>query len=123
MACKIRIKSKLNQGDFVVATWNIQGGFETKQDYETVENDMVKYKIDNRGHKIEFRLKEKILKRLIEDKSPQTILQISKALNTDYKNTFQAVNKAYPDLIFKDKKGSRLYKIYSLSLHLPYKII
>ena len=51
-------------------------------------------------------LKEKILKLLIENKNPETILQIAEKLKADYKNTFQAVNKLYPDLIYKNKTGS-----------------
>lgn len=51
-------------------------------------------------------LKERILKLLIENKSPKTILQIAESLKVDYKNTFQAVNKLYPDLIYKNKTGS-----------------
>jgi len=51
-------------------------------------------------------LKERILKLLIENKTPKTILQLAESLNVDYKNTFQAVNKLYPDLIYKNKTGS-----------------
>lgn len=50
-------------------------------------------------------LREKILKYLIENKKPVTILQIAKKLNNDYKNTFQSVNQLYPDLVYKDKMG------------------
>ena len=51
-------------------------------------------------------LKEQILKLLIENKRVWTILEISKRLKTDYKNTFQEINKLYPDLINKEKKGN-----------------
>ena len=41
----------------------------------------------------EFSLKERILMYLIENKEkPKTIREISKVLNVDYKNTFQAIN-------------------------------
>ena len=53
-----------------------------------------------------YSLSERILKLLIENKRAWTILEISRKLKTDYKNTFQAVGKLYPDLISKDKKGN-----------------
>ena len=65
---------------------------------------MVKNKIVNKT--LSLSLKEKILKLLIENKNPETILKIAEKLKADYKNTFQAVNKLYPDLIYKNKTGS-----------------
>ena len=65
-----------------------------------------KNKIINKNPNLDLSLKEKILKLLVEDKSPKTILQIAEKLKADYKNTFQAVNKLYPDLIYKNKTGS-----------------
>jgi len=62
----------------------------------TYHNNMVNHK---------FSLREKILKFLIEKKEKHTILEISKALNTDYKNVFQSVG-SMPDLIYREKKGS-----------------
>lgn len=56
--------------------------------------------------KTKYSLKEKILKLLIENKRIWTILGISNELKSDYKNTFQAVGKLYPDLIYKEKKGN-----------------
>lgn len=56
--------------------------------------------------KIKYSLNEKILKLLIENKRAWTILEISNKLKRDYKNTFQAVGKLYPDLIYKEKKGN-----------------
>lgn len=51
-------------------------------------------------------LKEKILKYLIENKEkPTTIRQISKNLNADYKNTFQAI-ASLKELISKTKLGN-----------------
>ena len=58
------------------------------------------------GLKQKYSLSERILKLLIENKRAWTILEISHELKSDYKNTFQAVGKLYPDLISKDKKGS-----------------
>jgi len=43
-------------------------------------------------NKRKLSLKEKILKYLIEHKFPMSIMEISHQLNTDYKNTFNAVN-------------------------------
>jgi len=53
-----------------------------------------------------YSLNEKILKLLIENKRTWTILEIANKLKNDYKNTFQAVGRLYPELISKDKKGS-----------------
>lgn len=53
-----------------------------------------------------FSLKEKILKYLIENKErSKTILEISKVLNVDYKNTFQAI-KSLSNFIHKEKFGN-----------------
>jgi len=54
---------------------------------------------------IKLSLKEKILKFLIENKEPLSILQISKQLNTDYKNVFNVI-RSYSDLLIKDKRGN-----------------
>ncbi len=50
---------------------------------------MVKYKKDKT---LEFKPKERILKLLIENKEPQTILSISGASCVDYKNAYNIVN-------------------------------
>jgi len=64
-------------------------------------NSMVLNKI-----KEEFSLKEKILKYLIENREkPKTILEISRVLNVDYKNTFQAI-KSLSNFIYKEKFGN-----------------
>ena len=55
---------------------------------------------------ISYSLKERILKFLIENKQKWTILEIARKLGADYKNTFQAINALYPDLIYKEKKGN-----------------
>lgn len=65
---------------------------------------MVNIKI-NRG-KIKYSFREKILKFLLENKQKWSILEIANKLQKDYKNTFQAIDKLYPDLIYKEKKGS-----------------
>jgi predicted nucleotidyltransferase len=64
-------------------------------------------------------LREKILEYLIENKEKaKTIREISKYLNVDYKNTFQAIKKIYPSLISKDKIGSsNLVKIKLIPSH------
>ncbi len=69
-------------------------------------NIMVNEKIKKSNQKINFSLKEKIIRFLIENKKPYSILQISKELETDYKNTFQAINKINKETISKEKKGS-----------------
>jgi predicted nucleotidyltransferase len=56
--------------------------------------------------KIKYSFREKILKFLLENKQKWSILEIANNLNADYKNTFQAIDKLYPDLIYKEKKGS-----------------
>jgi predicted nucleotidyltransferase len=50
--------------------------------------------------------KEKVLKYLIENKTPQSILNISGAVVLDYKNTYNIINDFYPDIIYKDKFGN-----------------
>jgi predicted nucleotidyltransferase len=63
--------------------------------------------LEAKGKKVNWSLKEKILKYLIENKSSQSsIKKISTNLKTDYKNTFQAINNISPDIIFKDKFGN-----------------
>ena len=51
-------------------------------------------------------LKEKILAYLIENKHPESILQISHYLNADYKNTFNIIKNLSPDVLFKNKLGN-----------------
>lgn len=67
---------------------------------------MVNKKINKIDSNINFSLKEKIIKFLIENKKQWTILQISKELKSDYKNTFQEINKMHPSILMKEKKGS-----------------
>jgi len=62
--------------------------------------------VNNTPHKdkMKLSLKEKILKYLIENKSPISIMQISHQLNADYKNTFRAIDNLFP--IIKNKIGN-----------------
>ena len=56
---------------------------------------------------VKYTLKEKILKFLIENKeSPHSIMEISKKLKTDYKNTSQALSKINPKTYLKSKQGN-----------------
>jgi len=85
---------------------------------------MVKYKTNKNGkdnknnakHRSGWSLKEKILKFLIENKEPMSILQISNRLGADYKNTFQAIGR-YPDLIIRDKKGNTNFVEMKITSH------
>jgi len=53
-----------------------------------------------------YSLIDKIIRLLIENKREWTILEIANKLKTDYKNTFQAINKLSTDLVIKNKKGN-----------------
>ncbi|MBI2629847.1 nucleotidyltransferase domain-containing protein [Candidatus Pacearchaeota archaeon] len=66
---------------------------------------MVKYTI-NPKNKVNFSLKEKILKYLIENKTPASIMKISKEVNTDYKNTFNVIDNFSSEIIYKNKLGN-----------------
>jgi predicted nucleotidyltransferase len=56
---------------------------------------------------IKWSLKEKTIRYLIENKgTPHSILEISKKLNSDYKNTFQVIRRISPDIIVRDKFGN-----------------
>lgn len=56
---------------------------------------------------VQYTLKQKILKYLIENKSsPHSIREISSSLKADYKNTFQSIKKISPDTIYKNKIGN-----------------
>ncbi|PIN89192.1 hypothetical protein COU57_06460 [Candidatus Pacearchaeota archaeon CG10_big_fil_rev_8_21_14_0_10_32_14] len=52
-----------------------------------------------------YTLKEKILKYLIENKEPHSIMEISRELKADYKNTFHAINDFDPKIYSKKKHG------------------
>lgn len=56
---------------------------------------------------VNYTLKEKILKFLIENKeSPHSIMEISRRLKADYKNTSQALGNLNPETYFKKKQGN-----------------
>ncbi len=56
---------------------------------------------------VKYTLKEKILKFLIEDKeSPHPIMEISKKLKADYKNTYNIINELSPKIISRGKIGN-----------------
>ncbi|MFH1365524.1 MAG: nucleotidyltransferase domain-containing protein [archaeon] len=63
---------------------------------------MVKYK----NNEIKLSAKEKLLKYLIENKSPKSIRAASCAIVVDYKNTHNLVNKLQSDVISKEKIGN-----------------
>lgn len=53
-----------------------------------------------------YSLKGKVIKLLIEKKTPLSIRKISKLLGTDYKNTFNTIKGISPDILLEDKKGN-----------------
>lgn len=56
---------------------------------------------------VKYTLKEKILKFLIENKDKShSIREISQKLNSDYKNTSQALNNLNPQVYSKKKQGN-----------------
>ncbi|MEK6830686.1 MAG: nucleotidyltransferase domain-containing protein [Nanoarchaeota archaeon] len=62
--------------------------------------------VKNKNGEIKLSAKEKLLKYLIENKNPQSILTASGAIVVDYKNTYNLVNKFEPDVISKEKIGN-----------------
>lgn len=50
--------------------------------------------------------KERVVKFLIENKNPQSIMAISGANVIDYKNTYNTVNELHPEIISKEKIGN-----------------
>ena len=63
---------------------------------------MVKYK----SNENKFSVKERLLKYLIENKTPQSIMTTSKAIFVDYKNTYNIVDKLESEVISKVKMGN-----------------
>ena len=63
---------------------------------------MVKYK----SNENKFSVKERLLKYLIENKTPQSIMTTSKAIFVDYKNTYNIVDKLESEIISKVKMGN-----------------
>lgn len=81
---------------------------------------MVKYKTEE---EVKFSPQEKVLRYLIENKSPHSIMEASGAIIVDYKNTYNIVEELQPNLISKEKIGNTNliklkprpdYKIYSV---------
>lgn len=62
--------------------------------------------VKNKNDKIRLSSKEKIIKNLIEDKEPQSILSLSGAILIDYKNTYNIVNELEPTIISLEKIGN-----------------
>ncbi len=50
--------------------------------------------------------KERIIKNLIENKNPRSILELSGSVAIDYKNTHNIVNELQPSIISKEKIGN-----------------
>ena len=64
-------------------------------------------KIRNRQkEEIKLSQKERVLKYLIENKNPQSIMTASGAIVLDYKNTYNIVNELQPEIISKEKIGN-----------------
>ena len=66
---------------------------------------MVKYK-NNKMNKRKLSPKDKILKHLIENKSPHSVRAVSGATLIDYKNTYTIINELGTDLISREKIGN-----------------
>ncbi len=62
--------------------------------------------VKNRNGRIKLSVKEKLLKYLIENKTPQSIMTLSGATLIDYKNTYNLVSKLEPEVISKEKIGN-----------------
>ena len=61
--------------------------------------------VKNKIKKLKLKPKEKIIKSLIENKNPQSIMALSGATLLDYKNTYNLVNEL-SGIIFKQKIGN-----------------
>lgn len=62
--------------------------------------------VKNKIKKSKLKPKERLLKYLIENKKPQSIMQASGAIVLDYKNTHNIVNELQPEIISKEKIGN-----------------
>ena len=65
-----------------------------------------KKKKNNGKASIKLKPKEKIIKSLIENKNPQSIMALSGSAVIDYKNTYNIVNDLQPTIINKEKIGN-----------------
>ncbi len=66
---------------------------------------MVKIK-KSQKEEIKLSPKERVVKYLIENKKPQSIMTVSGAIVLDYKNTYNIVNELQPEIISKEKIGN-----------------
>jgi len=62
--------------------------------------------VKDKNKEIKLSAKEKLLKYLIENKNPQSIMTLSGANIIDYKNTYNIVNELQPNVISKEKIGN-----------------
>ena len=62
--------------------------------------------VKDKNKEIKLSAKEKLLKYLIENKNPQSIMTASGAIVVDYKNTYNLVNELQPNIISKEKIGN-----------------
>lgn len=62
--------------------------------------------VKNKNEKIKLSVKEKLLKYLIENKNPQSIMNLSGSTLIDYKNTYNVVNDLQSSIISKEKIGN-----------------
>ena len=62
--------------------------------------------VKDKNKEIKLSAKEKLLKYLIENKNPQSILTASGAIVVDYKNTHNIVSELEPEIISKEKIGN-----------------
>jgi predicted nucleotidyltransferase len=65
-----------------------------------------KISMEEQSGSIKLSQKEKLLKYLMENKNPQSIMTASGAIVLDYKNTYNLVNELQPDIILKEKIGN-----------------
>ncbi len=62
--------------------------------------------VKNKNKKILLKSKEKLIKYLIENKEPTSIMQVSGSIAVDYKNTYNIVNELAPAIISQEKIGN-----------------
>jgi predicted nucleotidyltransferase len=68
----------------------------------------------NSQNTIKYSPRERVLKYLLENKSPQSIMAVSKATMLDYKNAYSLITELFPSIISKEKIGNT--NIISLKL-------
>ena len=73
--------------------------------------------------KIKLSQKERLLKHLIENKNPQSIMTASGAIVMDYKNTYNIISELEPEIISKEKIGNtNLIKLKLVPNHEIYSV-